>query len=118
MVRPVRLAILALAFPLAALPAVAAGPKVLNDISIFATVSLGCALDYSNPNETRFIISNTSGRIVAKGSRIGWTTRDQARSFTLPRAIDVDGVYSFGLNAKGSQCSATATPPPLVRSAD
>lgn len=117
MVRSIRLATLALTLALAVTPAMAAGTQVLKDISVFGTVTLGCAIDYSNPHETRFIISNTSGRVVARGSRINWTTQSDARSFTLSHAIDVGGVYSFGLNAKDSQCSVKASPPQLVKSA-
>ncbi len=117
MARSIRLAFLALAAMSAAAPA-AAAPKVLGNVSIFGTVGLGCAIDYSNPRETRFIISNTSGNVVMKGSRISYTTRSNARSFILPQAIAVGGVYSFGLNAKGSECTVKATPPQPVKSAD
>jgi hypothetical protein len=117
MVRSIRLAVLVLVVASAAAPAAAAS-KVLGNITVFGTVTLGCAIDYSNPYETRFIISNTSGGVVAKGSRIRWTTQSSARSFILPQPIAVAGVYSFGLNAKGSECSVTATPPQLVKAAD
>lgn len=113
MVRSIRLAVLVLVVVSAA-----AASKVLGNITVFGTVTLGCAIDYSNPYETRFIISNTSGGVVAKGSRIRWTTQSSARSFILPQPIAVAGVYSFGLNAKGSECSVTATPPQLVKAAD
>ena len=117
MARPIRLVALALTLAIVAAP-VAAAPKNLQNLSIFGTVSLGCAIDYSNSHETRFIISNTSGNVVAKGSKIRWTIQSDAGSFTLPQAIAVGGVYSFGLNAKGSQCSVKATPPQPVKSSN
>lgn len=115
MAKPVRLiaTVLTLAL-LAATPA--AAQKNFHTNSIFGSVSLGCALDYTNPNETRMILTNTSGQSIAASSTINWTTNDARRSFTLPRAIAAGALFSFGLNTKSPTCTAKATPPLPTRS--
>lgn len=94
---------------LAAGPAVAQKP--LANGSVLGTVSLGCAVDYSNPRETRMIVTNSSGRAVVAGSMLRWTTNSSDGRLHLPRAIPAGDIFSFGLNAKGRNCSVRATPP-------
>jgi hypothetical protein len=115
MVPAIRLATLALTLALVAVP-VTAAPQNLNNLSIYATVSLGCAIDYSDPNQTRFIITNTSGHTVVKGSKITWTTMTGGKSFYLPHALAAREVFSFPMKSKGQDCTVKATPPVPVMS--
>ncbi len=109
---PVRLSVFVALVALSAGSASAANrfPK----LSIFGSVSLGCALDYTNPNETRMIVTNTSGQVVAAGSKLSWTTDASRGAFNLARSIEVGAVFSFGLNAKGQNCTVKASAPPLM----
>lgn len=97
------------------LAAIAATPaeaqRTFNRESIFGSVPLGCALDYTNRNETRAILTNTSGQSIAAGSTISWSTDDARRSFKLPRALAAGALFSFPLNTKSATCTARATPP-------
>lgn len=92
----------------------AAGPALAQrtfNNSIFGSSSLGCALDYTNSNETRMIVTNSSGQPVAVGSKLSWTTDASRGAFYLKRAIPAGEVFSFPLNAKGLNCMVKATPP-------
>ena len=110
MVPSIRLAALVLSFAAMVAP-VSAAPHNLGNITIYGTVSLGCAVDYSDPNQTRFIITNTSGNTVVKGSKITWTTMTSGKSFYLSQAIPAGNLYSFQIKSKGSDCTVKATPP-------
>jgi hypothetical protein len=111
MAKPVRLMVATvLATLIVASPAVA--QKRFNDNSkIFGSVSLGCALDYTNSSETRMIVTNTSGAAVVAGSKLTWTTDASHGAFYLNRAIPAGEVFSFGLNAKGQNCTVKASRP-------
>ena len=99
----------AVALLIAASPA--AAQKTFNNNSIFGSTSLGCALDYTNSSETRMIVTNTSGQAVVAGSKLSWTTDASRGAFYLPRAIPAGEVFSFGLNAKGQNCTVKVTRP-------
>ncbi|OEO30113.1 hypothetical protein VW23_022870 [Devosia insulae DS-56] len=115
MAKPVRLLSAATIAVLVAATPVAA-QKFLKDNAIFSSVSLGCALDYTNQNETRMIVTNTSGAAVATGSKLTWTTDASRGAFYLNRAIPAGQIFSFGLNAKGQNCTVRASRPQPVLS--
>lgn len=112
MAKPVRLIVALTVVLLIAAPTAAAQRTFRHNLdTIFAPVGLACALDYTNSSETRMIVTNNSGQTVVAGSKLSWTTDASRGAFYLNRNIDAGHVFSFGLNAKGQNCTVSVTRP-------